>query len=860
MSDPDVLTVRSVAPGPVRFRWCRSLAYAVTATPGPSGVVFEATNHDPVPWVTVRPRSLIETFRAALPRGRNDLVPCESSPTIRPPCGWANRIRYVVSPVSTDSSVAYLSEVGRDFPDLEPLVGPVGWLGVQTHWVRASSGELWVARRFCLATPDEEELAMRIESVALAVAADWTRRIGAAATTRAATRGGARDWRRGTVRTVPRDAWRVRSADRVAATADFPFVPAGDPALVGEGHGVVFGASGAGKTTFLSRLAAHEIASGHALVVIDLHGDLVPSIVARLPTALRAKVVAVDATSPPVPGIAALTVGGTADDLAAAHLVAALKRLSPDGAELHWGFRLERILDTFTRLAQESGGSLLDLFDLLTDPVRRDAARLATRRADLARFLDELAPILRRQPDFLWSAATRLSKVVLVPGLAELLAPSDGGLPVEELVDQERPLLVRLPFATLGPESAAFAGSLVLARIYLGLAARRRVGFAPRRVRLLLDEAQGFSPRLVCELLTESRKFGLRVLLATQFPDRLAPEVRAAAAGALADFVTFRVPPTVAGAVGGWVGLSREEAERWLPGLPVGYGVRLDPTTGTARSVPPGETFVPEDRFAWPEVVERTRDEFDVPPSCSEGLRAREDLTERLLLAVLAAEERGRPLAPSEAVAAAVALPGPFLGPELLGDRWRDLLRQDHVVVTDGRCRLTDAGQRRLGLLAPTGAVRESSEHRALLLAVFRLFAHRGYSLEILRQGRFDTTLPDAVFHQLSRRSESSPAELADTLDRIRHGWAWRCFGGRDVHVEVEVSGALRPERVRRGWRKASRRGAFALFVVGDAGRAHRVRATLRGLGVGPDRAQVWTLSLPGRPCARTGSTDRANP
>jgi len=131
-------------------------------------------------------------------------------------------------------------------------------------------------------------------------------------------------------------------------------------------------------------------------------------------------------------------------------------------------------------------------------------------------------------------------------------------------------------------------------------------------------------------------------------------------------------------------------------------------------------------------------------------------------------------------------------------------------------------------------------------MATFRIFARHGYRLEILRQGRFDTTLPDARFRQLAGRGEASvPADLAAAVERARRGWAWRFFHGRDVHVEAEVSGALRPERVRHGVRKAEPRGAFVLFVVGDAGRARRVRAVIRGMGLVPHRAQVWTLRLP---------------
>ena len=854
MSAPDTVTVRPDASEPVRLRWYRSLAYAVAATAGPSGVVFEATNLEPIPWVTVRPRSLVDTFRAAQPDRRATLTPCAKAPSVEPPRGWARRVRYLVSPGTPLAPSSHRSDAGRDLPDLAPLLDPPVWFGVQTHWARSSSGELWVARRFCPAARTRAELSARVDGVSLAAAVDWSRRTEASATSREAGRGSARDWRRGTVRTAPRDAWRRCATEAAAATAELSAGGAPAPGDGPDGHAVVFGASGAGKTSYLARLARREILSGAAVVVIDLHGDLAPRIVSDLPEPVRRSLVAVDATDRPVPGIAALAGSGTADDLAAGHLVAALKRLSPDGNEVYWGFRLERILDTFARLAQESGGSLLDVYDLLTDPVRRDAARLATRRIDLARFLDELGPILKRQPDFLWSAATRLSKVVLVPSLAELLAPPDGGLPVEELLERRRPVLVRLPFATLGPEAAAFAGSLVLARIYLGLAARRPPGASSSAVHLLLDEAQGFSPRLVAELLTESRKFGLRVRLATQYPDRLAPEVRAAVGGALAEYATFRVPPAVAATVGSWVGLSRDEAERWLPTLPVGSGVRRDPASGATRSLPPGAADGPDDPFAWARAVERTRQEFGVRPGGEETLPSEDGVIERLLLAVLAAEEADRPLRPGEAVASALELPGARLSPEVLGDRWPDVERRGYVERTDGLCRLTDAGRHRLGLDAATGASSESSEHRALLLAVFRLFARRGYRIEILRQGRFDTTLPDAVFHQLPPTRDRSPEELARAVDRLRGGWAWKCFRGRDVHIEVEVSGALRAERIRRGWRKASRRGMFALFVVGDTGRARRVRAALRGLGLGPDRAQVWTLRLAG---PRSGSAVR---
>jgi hypothetical protein len=731
-------------------------------------------------------------------------------------------------------------------------IAPETWLGLQTFWLPARHGTLWLARRFRFSARSEAELARRFRALGPAVAAEWSLRLGLPATFRPGRLGSRRDWRRGGLRTVPPDGWFERPPD-VAARSVLSLEPTDVPPTERpvETPAIILGASGAGKTTYLARWAARVVRQGGALVVVDLHGDLAPAILGRLSPEFRRRVVAIDATLPPVPGVAALALDGPRDR-AAAHLVAALKRLSPDGTDLYWGFRLERIFDTFVRLALETGGSLADLYDLLTNPDRRDAARLATRSVELARFLDELSPVVRRNPEFLWSAATRLSKVVLVPALRELLAPEEGGLPVETLLTGGRSLLIRLPFANLGPEAAAFAATLVLGRTYLGIAATAERRGCSVPVSVVLDEVQALSPRLVAEILTEGRKFGLRTVVATQYPDRLACELQSAARGALQGFVAFRVPRPSALEVGAWLGLGPTDAAELLPNLPTGQGLVLDPLSEGVRPTTPEENLPEPDPTAWKESVDATRREFAVAAHLAVENGGTDDATERLLLAVLESTEAGSTLRREDVVIAATTLPGSGPDPALLSDRLATLFRNGYLDDGPEGLRLTAAGERRLGLTVPTEATRETAEHRALLMAAFRRFARRGYRLEILRQGRFDTTLPDARLRQLPDRDTIGvPADLAVQVERARGGWAWRFFGGRDVYVEAEVSGALRPERVRHGVRKALHRGAFVLFVVGDARRARRVRSVLRAMDLGVDRAQVWTLRLP------TGSTER---
>ena len=818
-------------------RLLRALALGIAAGPPPAAVLFETSDEQPLPRVTAGPQDLIEaTLTAPVFRQVRCVGPVGAEPLADSAILWTES--WALAP--TDGRPSYTAGPGVwDAPELAGVIGPGGRMDTQTFWLGGrTDGRLWVARQVRYGAPDRDTLEHRSTSVGRIAAAEWSLSTGVLCRP-TKVRCTPCQWASGSSRAIPRRAWLAIPPLAAGRTAQPTALHQGvGPAGSEDGHTVALGASGAGKTTYLSDRAARAIRLGGTVLALDLHGDLTPSIVARLSPAERSRIVAVDVSQRPIPGLAALAAGS---DRAAAQLVAAVKRLTPDGSDVYWGFRLERVFDAFTRLVQDSGGSLGDLYALLTDADRRDSARLATKVPELARFLSELEPIVRRTPEFLWSAAARLAKVVLVPELSELLSPTDGGLPVEDLLDERRSILVRIPYTAVGPEAAGFAGSLVLARCYLGLAARRGPLGPQSPVAVVLDEVQGLSPRLVSEMLTEGRKYGLRLIVASQYPERLAPELRQAAAGVSRTVVGFQVPAAGAAGVGSWLGLSSSDSERVLPQLPVGFGVRRDPGTGELRPVHPQSACPGPRDEAWNELVARTQSEFPgltIPESWTV-----EEGTERLLLAILASDEQGRGVPLGHLVDEALRLPGTGLDRAVLDDRASQLERVGLATRDGGLWHLTPSGERRLGLRPVTGATTESAEHRALLMRAFRVFARHGHRLEIIRQGRYDTRLPDAVLHQLpARRPTASPRELAGALALAERTWAWRAFGGRDVHVEAEVTGALRPSRIRHGLRKAQAADAFALFVVGDAHRASRIRKTLQEEGLSPLQAQVWTL------------------
>ncbi len=716
---------------------------------------------------------------------------------------------------------------------------------IQTFWLPRGRGSVAVARRYAVSShgaPTSDPEAALVKAL---LVEDWALR------SQRPCRAqpfrpfrGTRDWLELRARHLPAGAWVELPPAGAARTVEGPRPPRPAASFADlPAHLAAFGATGSGKTSCLAEIGAEAICRGTSVVAVDLHGDLAPAIAARTPPELRDRILAIDVTERPVPGLDVLgSAQGRIDDRLAAHVVAALKRLSPDGEEIYWGFRLERIFDSFVRIAQEEGGSLVDLAELLSRPERREAARWSTRRAELAQFLEEVEPVARRQPEILWAAGARLSKVVLVPALRELLAPEIPGWSLEPLRSDGRSLLLRLPFAEIGPEAAGLAASLLLGRLYLEVA---RAPSPTRPVLFLLDEAHALSPRLLTEIVTEGRKFGVRAVVATQYPGRFAREVEVAVAGSVGDYLCFRIPPASAASSARWLGLDPTTSAEALARLPNGTAWRLG---GEFEPVAVSDP-VASDAGAWRALVRRSR-----PPGTEPGIETNpstirfgpDPRVESLLLAAtVLGEDCPEGFTPSELIEEARSNGPTGVDVSELAVAWRALLRARWVdPAEDGRYRLNARGAAALGQGRSTGAIRETSEHRALLRLARGILARRGCRFEVVRQGRFDTTLPDGRIRLVpADRLDAPPVERAAALTRAQGSWAWRFFGGRDAHVEAEVSGALRRERIDRGLSKARTAGAFALFLVADAERARRVRSILHEKGLVPDRAQVWTLS-----------------
>ncbi len=305
-------------------------------------------------------------------------------------------------------------------------------------------------------------------------------------------------------------------------------------------HVAVVGPSGVGKSVLLANSILSDIQAGHGGVVIDPKGDLIDTVLERVPREHAERIVVLDAgdDTRPTPGLDVLH-GGDPDARADA-LIRTLKSLVPE-----WGIRSE----TFGRLgirtlSEVPGATLMDLGRLFADESYRRAAVAKLSDGflrDSWQNYEALSPAAK--VDVVQAPLSRTMALLARPRVRAVIASRDPKLDIGRLLAEKRFLLVSLAPGTLG-EAATLVGSAVMSATWAAIEAR--VALPPERRHLLniyVDETativNGLPSNL--ELIAErARGLGASLTVAVQTLGRVPEPTRSALLGNLATLVSFR--------------------------------------------------------------------------------------------------------------------------------------------------------------------------------------------------------------------------------------------------------------------------------------------------------------------------------
>ncbi|HUY25276.1 MAG TPA: type IV secretion system DNA-binding domain-containing protein [Candidatus Saccharimonadales bacterium] len=290
------------------------------------------------------------------------------------------------------------------------------------------------------------------------------------------------------------------------------------------------GGTGSGKSTVMANLALQDIEARRGIAVIDLKGDLVRDLLARIPSQHWDRVVLIDPSFRDRPvGLNVLECDDPEQiEVVCDQIVTIFKK----AYDRFWGPRTDDILRAaLLTLLQHPGSTLCEVPLLLLYPAAR--AEMTKRLADpvgLEPFWEEYGRMAEGQRlQTVGPVLNKLRSVLLRRTVRNMLGQARSTVRLGEAMDSGGILLISLAKGLLGEETSQLLGSFMVARLWQAAMARAARPEAQRPdFNLYLDEFHSYLhlPQSLDEVLVEARSYHMGLVLANQHMGQLAASTR----------------------------------------------------------------------------------------------------------------------------------------------------------------------------------------------------------------------------------------------------------------------------------------------------------------------------------------------
>lgn len=278
-------------------------------------------------------------------------------------------------------------------------------------------------------------------------------------------------------------------------------------------HMHVIGATGTGKSTLLLNLITQDMQKGIGFTILDPHGDLIESILERVPESRFEDVVLFDPSDEQYPvGFNILEAKSEIEkNVLSSDLVEIFRRFSTS-----WGDQMSVVLGNAISALVESDqtNSLIELRRFLIEKEFRNELLKGVSDYHIQYFWEKEFPLLRGSS--LGSILTRLD-FFLRPKLVRNIVSQRQGIDIKDIVDHRKIFLVKLAQGIIGDENAYLLGSLLVSKLHQVIM-QRQVQSSQERTPfyLYIDEFQNFITPSMKAILSGARKYHLGLILAHQ--------------------------------------------------------------------------------------------------------------------------------------------------------------------------------------------------------------------------------------------------------------------------------------------------------------------------------------------------------
>lgn len=312
-------------------------------------------------------------------------------------------------------------------------------------------------------------------------------------------------------------------------------------------HTYVIGKTGTGKTSLIHNMIVQDIANGEGVCVVDPHGELVESLIHKIPEERLDDVIYFN------PADSDFHIGFNVLELPDPkykHLVASgLMGIFTKIWANVWSARMEYILNNaILALLDTPGSTLLGIPRILVDKTYRQKIIANLKDPVVKSFWineyeewrdqfrnEAIAPIQNKVGQFLSTALVR-----------NIVGQSKSTIDVFDIMNSGKIFLVNVSKGRIGEDNSMLLGGMLITKLQLSAMERVRV---PEEERvdffLYVDEFQNFATDSFANILSEARKYRLNLTLAHQYIGQLVTDVstkvRDAVFGNVGTMIMFRV-------------------------------------------------------------------------------------------------------------------------------------------------------------------------------------------------------------------------------------------------------------------------------------------------------------------------------
>ena len=317
-------------------------------------------------------------------------------------------------------------------------------------------------------------------------------------------------------------------------------------------HVYIIGQTGVGKSVLQENMAYQDMMDGRGFAFIDPHGDLVESLLGKVPKERVEDIIYFNPSDTANPIGLNMFEFDTPDqkDFLVQEAINMLYGLYDPGHTGIVGPRLEHIFRNCALLlmADPAGGTFIDVPKCLMDPEFVKSKLKYVKDQQVIDFWTKEFPASQRSNEagevVSWVVA-KFGPFISNDAMRNIIGQTKSGFNLREIMDNNKILLVNLSKGKMGELNSKLLGIIFVMKFQAAAMSRadipedQRVDFS-----LYVDEFQNFATDSFESILSEARKYKLSLIMGNQFMTQLTDKIREAIIGNVGTVISGRIGVT----------------------------------------------------------------------------------------------------------------------------------------------------------------------------------------------------------------------------------------------------------------------------------------------------------------------------